>query len=236
MAETSTKKPRAVKEKAQNISEPVIEKTISKDDLLDALKNNPDILQSIRENVISEMEMKTAKLSNIDESKIIVTCFYDLSDGGQIHIPYGGGLVKDFDSYGQQIRFTSEDFERFAMSPIARELLISRILVAEGNGISDYTKAACKLDYKEGEIASRDFMYRVLDTDFDKVLSLIPHLCEAHIGLIASAYYKAVRSGNNKVSRDKLLKLDTACKKSTDKAIFGNVLTLYNEIHGENSI
>lgn len=227
MADT-VRKPRAAKEKTDTVG------TINRDELLAMLKNDLELLNSIREAVMPET--KAVELSSTDEDKVTVTCFYNLTGGGQIFVKYGNGKNCEFNTYGQQIKLSPDEFEQFATSPVAKELFRARILVAEGSGISDLARAAGKLDYKNGELVSKDFVHRVFDTDFEKVLSLIPKLCEAHIALIASAYNEAVKGGGNKVSRDKLFKLNDASKQATGKEIFGNIIKLYNEINGENSI
>lgn len=109
------------------------------------------------------------------------------------------------------------------MTPgVLNRLKDRRLIVLDG--LTDEERERYGVNYKDGELVSKDIYYKLLDLDEDTVVSVFKKACYRHKQLIASLYADAYGMGDNRINQPLIQKLNKASKAIDKDGMFTAIL------------
>lgn len=118
------------------------------------------------------------------------------------------------------------------MDGMFRMMLDKRWIVAV-SGLTEEEREAYGLNYREGEYLDKKAFAKMVDLG-DEILEIYPKLCDGHKEMVAKRFYEAYRSGNPKVTRELVTKLNKLSKESgNSKGDFTPIIELMNAQEAE---
>lgn len=138
--------------------------------------------------------------------------------------------VIEFGDHGMYGRITGQtgtfyvpkpDLSRI-MTEINRYYIDIRWLVIL-SGLNEDEREIYGVNYADGEIIDKGAFPKLVELG-DEILSIFPKLCPSHKLIVAQRYMEAYMNGSNKVTRDRVVKLNEMSKKDFANLPDGNVL------------
>lgn len=108
-----------------------------------------------------------------------------------------------------------------------RYMLEKRWIIAL-SGLTQEEREALGVNYKEGEYLDKKAFAKMIDLG-EEILEIYPKLCEGHREMVAKRFYEAYKSGNPKVTRDIVTKLNALSKAAG--SVRGDFISIIEEMN-----
>ena len=129
---------------------------------------------------------------------------------------------------GRVFSVTLEEFEGEFMTPFHMDLLEKRKFIVL-DGLSDEQRAQYHCDYAEGEVVRNEGMFDwFFDLEEAEAVSKFRMLCPQHQELVARRFISAFASGDNRVDRSRVEKLNDVAKEACGKGLFTPIIQEFN--------
>ena len=144
--------------------------------------------------------------------------------GNQIPISKG----RFISGSGRVFSVTLEEFEGEFMTPFHMDLLAKRKFIVL-DGLTDEQRALYHCDYAEGEVVRNEGMFDwFFGLSEAEAVSKFRQLCPQHRELVARRFISAFDSGDNRVDRSRVEKLNEAAKELDGKRLFAPIIQELN--------
>lgn len=127
------------------------------------------------------------------------------------------------------IEVPRRDFGGKFMTNTARYLLDTKRLIVT-DGLTPDEKARYKLDYPEDSVMGDRAFDHLLNMNTEKIVEMFKKLCPEHQQFVARRFITAYEEGDNRISRDKVEKLNQISKVNDPEGMFKPVLQGMNKI------
>jgi hypothetical protein len=144
--------------------------------------------------------------------------------GNQIPISKG----RFISGSGRVFSVTLEEFEGEFMTPFHMGLLEKRKFIVL-DGLTDEQRAQYHCDYAEGEVVRNEGMFDwFFSLSEAEAVNKFRQLCPQHRELVARRFLSAFESGDNRVDRSRVEKLNEAAKELDGKKLFAPIIQELN--------
>jgi hypothetical protein len=129
---------------------------------------------------------------------------------------------------GRVFSVTLEEFEGEFMTPFHMDLLEKRKFIVL-DGLTDEQRAQYHCDYAEGEVVRNEGMFDwFFSLSEAEAVNKFRQLCPQHRELVARRFLSAFESGDNRVDRSRVEKLNEAAKELDGKRLFAPIIQELN--------
>lgn len=114
------------------------------------------------------------------------------------------------------------------MSPLARKLIAKRHLIVV-NGLTEDERRRWNCDYRDGELLDERAFDRLLDYDIKELADIFGILCPEHQRFVARRFISAGERGDNRVSFDKVKRLNDLSKANDPTGMFRPLMEKFKD-------
>lgn len=197
------------------------EKKFSTEDI-QAVLQTPEA-QALMQSMVAQMvaAQKPTVVQVAPQKEEMVTLLYmgAVAEGSRVNL--GEKLGEIMGRGGTRTISKTVFFEN--MTPgVLNRLKDRRLIVLDG--LTDEERERYGVNYKDGELVSKEIYYKLLDLDEDTVVSIFKKACYRHKQLIASLYADAYGMGDNRINQPLIQKLNRASKAIDKDGMFTAIL------------
>ena len=177
-------------------------------------------LEALRREVAELRKMRFAQTEDVVELTFLAAVSNDnvtsLGDYGVLN------------GVGGYIEVSRKEFGGKFLTPVVRSLLRDRRLIV-CSGLTAEERRRYGVDYKAGELLDMDAFDRLLDLDLEVLTTLFGKLCPEHKQFAATRFITAYEKGDNRISREKVEKLNDLSKAVEPRGLFKPILEGMNK-------
>ena len=170
------------------------------------------VMQSMVAQMLAAQQPTVVQVAAQKEEMVTVLYMGAVAEGSTVHL---GDKLGDIMGRGGTRTISKTVFFENMTPNVINRLKDRRLIVLDG--LTDEERERYGVDYKDGELVSKDIYYKLLDLNEDTVVDIFKKACFRHKQLIASLYADAYNAGDNRINQPLIEKLNRASK-DTDKA------------------
>lgn len=177
------------------------------------------LMQSMVAQMLAAQQPAVVQIAPQKEEMVTLLYMGAVAEGSRVNL--GEKLGEIMGRGGTRTISKTVFFENMTPNVINR-LKDRRLIVMDG--LTDEERERYGVNYKDGELVSKDIYYKLLDLDEDAVVSIFKKACFRHKQLIASLYGDAYNAGDNRINQPLIEKLQKASKEVDKAGMFTAIL------------
>lgn len=177
------------------------------------------LMQSMVAQMLASQQPSVVQIAPQKEEMVTLLYMGAVAEGSRVNL--GEKLGEIMGRGGTRTISKTVFFENMTPNVINR-LKDRRLIVMDG--LTDEERERYGVNYKDGELVSKDIYYKLLDLDEDTVVSIFKKACFRHKQLIASLYGDAYNAGDNRINQPLIEKLQRASKEVDKAGMFTAIL------------
>lgn len=228
VVETTAKRGKKPAEKKEETN---AEKKFSTADI-QAVLQTPEaqaLMQSMVAQMLAAQQPTVVQVAAQKEEMVTLLYMGAVAEGSRVNL--GEKLGEIMGRGGTRSISKTVFFENMTPNVINR-LKDRRLIVLDG--LTDEERERYGVNYKDGELVSKDIYYKLLDLDENTVVSIFKKACFRHKQLIASLYGDAYNAGDNRINQPLIEKLQNASKAIDKAGMFTAILKDMAKALGDN--
>ena len=208
------------------------EKKFSTEDI-QAVLQTPEaqtLMQSMVAQMLATQQPTVVQVAAQKEEMVTLLYMGAVAEGSRVNL--GEKLGEIMGRGGTRTISKTIFFENMTPNIINR-LKDRRLIVMDG--LTEEERERYGVNYKDGELVSKDIYYKLLDLDENTVVSIFKKACFRHKQLIASLYGDAYNMADNRINQPLIQKLQQASKEVDKAGMFTAILKDMAKALGDDS-
>lgn len=177
------------------------------------------LMQSMVAQMLAAQQPAVVQIAPQKEEMVTLLYMGAVAEGSRVNL--GEKLGEIMGRGGTRTISKTVFFENMTPNVINR-LKDRRLIVMDG--MTDEERERYGVNYKDGELVSKDIYYKLLDLGEDTVVSIFKKACFRHKQLIASLYGDAYNAGDNRINQPLIEKLQKSSKEVDKAGMFTAIL------------